>query len=346
MCFGALAAFLTNAAPSEAQAPTRTAWWNQAPFGLVVSPSAVRSDQLLVAEGAARPDATAAVLYSLGDGSQVDASPLSVSATMKLTLDTGSSVGTPAVMACPIIARAPWKSGGDQTGGPPAADCSNGRAVAGQLSADGASLVFALTPAQQSSAGVFNLALVPASQVPFQAVFDRPGNDSFAVTGPPVDSPAQGSYPASTSGGATGSSPPGTEGTAPSSGHLLAGQPAGRGGGDSGDGPIPPVVAPRAGAQTGGVPGGLPPSLSSSSTRSGGLMGGRRQQLLGVWLLVDAGLVLFLLGSEFEPPPRLLGSLGAYRSTEAADAKAAAGQELGGIGRFARPRTGPPARLS
>jgi hypothetical protein len=340
MFFGALAAFLVTASPSEAQAPMRTAWWNQAPLGLLVSPSTVQSDQLLVAEGAARPDATAAVLYSPAGGSQVDMSAQPVSATMKLAVDTGSSVGTPAVMACPIDAGVAWKDGGDQTGTPPAADCSNGRAVTGQLSADGGSLVFALTLAQQQkgAAGVFNMALVPASQVPFQTVFARPGSDSFTVTGPPVDRPAQGTYPAAVSGADSGSSAPGTgQATPPPLGYLPAGQPTGS--------PLAPSIAPSGAVQTGAVPGAPPPAAFASSIRSGGLMGGRRQQLLGVWLLIDAGLALLLFGSELEPPPRLLGALAARAPVEPSDDQRASGQERGGIGRFARPRTGPPARL-
>ncbi|HEX5268625.1 MAG TPA: hypothetical protein VFW24_17810, partial [Acidimicrobiales bacterium] len=183
---GALAALGAAAPPAAALTPARTAWWNEAPLGIVVSPSPVRPDQLMVAEGTAAPQAVAAVYYAVTPASGAG-TPSTISATLRMPLDTGSSVGTPAVAACPIQpAAAGWQKGGGQGGAPPAYDCSNGKAVTGQLSSDGGSLVFALTPAQEQagSAGVFDLELIPTAPTPFQAVFDPPGNSDFTVTPP------------------------------------------------------------------------------------------------------------------------------------------------------------------
>jgi len=72
-----------------------------------------------------------------------------------------------------------------------------------------------------------------------------------------------------------------------------------------------------------------------------GWLTGRRQRLLFVWVLTDLGLVLLLLAGQPVRRPRLLGSLG-RRQPQPED-----GPEpvIGGVGRFARPRTEPPARL-
>ena len=377
---GALAAFGAAASPAAALTPTRTAWWNEAPLGLVVSPSPVQPDQLMVAQGTARPEAVAAVYYSVAGSPDAGGALMSVSATLRLPLDTSSSVGTPAIEACPIQpSAAGWQKGGAQSGTPPADDCASGKGVPGQVSSDGASVVFTLTPAQQQagSPGVFDLELVPASQTPFQAVFNQPGADDFTMTPPPA--PPAGT--ASTPGG--GGAPASGGSSAPAGSGQGAGTTGGGGtsGGDtsgavtaspdfnSGDlGSAPALAAPSVPSTPSATTGGTGTSASGSTGTSGGvsrvaagalrptasggsgggLFGGRRTQLLGVWILVDTGLALFLFGSAVERAPRLLGSVaarrGALRAEAGADEVAAEG-EVRGVGRFARVRTEPARQL-
>lgn len=74
-----------------------------------------------------------------------------------------------------------------------------------------------------------------------------------------------------------------------------------------------------------------------------GWLTGRRQRLLAVWLLVDVGGLLFWYGAEPVRAPKLLGAVGAHRlepETVEPDIR-----PVRGIGRFARPRSGPPSRL-
>jgi hypothetical protein len=374
---GALAAFGAAAVPAAALTPTRTAWWNEAPLGLVVSPSPVQPNQLMVAEGTATPQAVAAVYYSAAGSQGTGGDVASLSATLRMPLDTGSSVGTPAVEACPIQpAAAGWKKGGDQTGAPPAYDCTNGKGVAGQLSSDGASLLFTLTPAQQQagSPGVFDLELIPASPTPFQTVFDQPGNGDFAVTAPSpptggTAAPGTGGAPASggasaPAGGGQGSGSPSGSDTSGGGSGFVASSPD-LGAGSLGSAPalsapaapsvsaVPGTSASGSTAGSGGAgrvaAGALRPTASNGSAGSGGgWLGGRRKQVFGVWLLVDAGLALFLFGSEMERAPRLLGSVAARRGAARVEPQTDEGGAVGevrGIGRFARVRTDPARRL-
>ena len=370
---GALAVLGASATPAAALTPNRTAWWNEAPLGLVVSPSPVQSDQLMVAEGTAAPEAVAAVYYSVA-GSQSGGDASSVSATLRMPLDPSSSVGTPAVEACPIQpAAAGWRKGGAQTGSPPAYDCTNGKGVGGQLSSDGASLLFTLTPDQQQtgSPGVFDLELIPASATPFQTVFNQPGNGDFTLTAPspaaggpsapgPAGAPAPGGSSAPAGGDQGSTAPSGSDTSGAGSGPAASSPDLGSG--DLGSAPAltapalpsassaPGTTGAASTATSGGASrvaaGALRPTASSGGP-AGGWLGGRRKQVFGVWLLVDVGLVLFLFGSELERAPRLLGSVAARRGAAPVPPQAdeGAGGEVRGIGRFARMRTEPARRL-
>jgi len=74
-----------------------------------------------------------------------------------------------------------------------------------------------------------------------------------------------------------------------------------------------------------------------------GWLTGRKQRLLAVWVLLDVGAVLLWYGSDTVRPPRLLGSLGARQASSADPLEEE--HTVGGIGRFARRRSGPPNRL-
>jgi hypothetical protein len=95
----------------------------------------------------------------------------------------------------------------------------------------------------------------------------------------------------------------------------------------------PPVPSPAPSATTHAMPAGP----------GQGWLTGRRQRLLAVWILVDVGGLLLWFGSEPVRAPKLLGSVGAHRA--APPPEDTEDQPIRGIGRFARPRRGPPSRL-
>ena len=89
-------------------------------------------------------------------------------------------------------------------------------------------------------------------------------------------------------------------------------------------------------------PGG--PAATAQPSRPGeGWLTGRRQRLLAVWILIDVGGALLWFGSEPVRAPKLLGSVGAHRPAPPPDDRRE--PPVRGIGRFARPRNGPPSRL-
>lgn len=359
---GALGAGVLVAQPVTATQPQRSAWWNEAPLGLVVSPAPVAANQLAVGQETGTTTAVAALLYPLTSTQVPD--PGSVAATLTVPYVSQSSVGTPAVDACPI-ARPSWGPGGDQRSSPPAFDCSGTKAVSGQLTSDSSAMVFKLGPAQlDQHAPGFDIALVPTGSIPFQAVFNIPGADGFVVQPPvtaPVSSSGAAGAPTATAGSGAGAATGGTAASAPPAGNPSPDLSSG----SSFSGEAAPTAPPGgaastpaagAGGQGTGRPGPAVASAPAAHLGTGssgpGLLHGRRLQLLGVWLLVDAGLVLYLFGSEQERAPRLLGSVAARRA-RAAPAEPAAGAatdeaaqgEVRGIGRFARARTAPPRRL-
>ncbi|HZT67223.1 MAG TPA: hypothetical protein VFA11_15645 [Acidimicrobiales bacterium] len=330
---------VATAGSAGAVTPARTAWWNEAPLGVLPLPGQVGADQLAVGQGAGGPTAVAAVLYTLSSTDSSD--PGQAGATMILPINSGSSVGTAAVVACPITSGEGWAAGGNQpAGSTPKYSCSPGTEVKG-VSPDGNSLVFALTPAQQvaGSPGTFNLALVPdpSSSSPFQTVVNSPSGDDFSVSNPPEAGaqPAP-TAPASPDQGTSAVAPPAE--TAPPVDTPFASEPVASAPPAL---PAPAAPTPTASAPTRAPAGGVVSAAPAVPASSPGFLTGRRQQLLGVWLMIDAGLALAFFGGSADRMPRLLGSLAARRGEHSP----AAGVEMGGIGRFARPRSGPPRRL-
>jgi hypothetical protein len=368
---GAGAAWLTSAAPAGAVTPIRTAWWNEAPLGLVLAPSGVGAGQLAVGQTTGSPAAVSALDYALPADTP---DPAASGATLTLDLDPSSSFGTAAVVACPIPpADAGWKAGGDQTGPPPVTGCAAGQAVTGQANPAGTSLTFALTAAQQDGThpGRFDLALVPdpSASAPFEAVFNQPTASDFTAAAPapaasssppstigsapaPTTAPAPGPAPGPTPSPAPSSSPAPAGGFAPSAGGSFSSFPsqAAPVSGPVASAPLPgsaPTSASSGPAATAasGQPGGVVATANPAATVGPSWLSGRRQRLLGVWLLVDAGLVLLLFGAGRERAPRLLGSVGAGRAEPEEGSGDGAEGEIRGVGRFARPRTAPPHRI-
>jgi hypothetical protein len=335
---GVLAALPTGV---HAQAPAKVGWWTAAnsingspltaPIGQVP-----QSDQLHVANGPSCSGTTASAPQASApcDPTGNPGGPSAMSA-MSYPISGGLPPGTPlgtvlgqltmkvgpapyngppaAVVACTILT--PWNSvnGGEWPNHP---SYRQGGCVPGQLSADGTTMTFTMVAALMNGDNL-DIGLVPAigNQSPFQIQFAPPDASSMALSSL---SPA--SFDNSGSGTVAPLSPAGNAYAPSISGGSVsippvAAQPV-----------VPPAstILPQASTGTrttsGGGTSGLAAALKPDSTR---------QRIMALLLLVGLGAALVgaLSGSRM----RLL--------------TAGAASPVGGIGRFARPRSTPPARL-
>jgi len=307
--------------------PDQQGWWSEAQPSPPVPPlpvNTVTGTNLQVGNDPSGPDAVAAVRYTVPgtvDGIPVD--PSTVPATLTLKVAPNTAVGTPTVVACPVLGSWQPAQGGDWAA-KPAYSCA--ASTPATLSTDGQTATFALTTVLQARAGVYDLALVPdpANQLPFQVQFLAPGGDSLtlgsgaaslsAVTEPPppldlgpgLDTGTVGPLPETT----PFVSAPLSEPVTPPPATAAARQPT-------------VALRPEAPALIGHI----------SSKRA------QRAVALGVLLAMVAAVWWF--GGQPVRSPRLLGPLGGRGGAATPGVYVRAG----GIGRFARPRAKPPTRL-
>ena len=327
----ALSPTLLVADTAAAQGPDQIGWWSeaqQAPSPLPVN--AVTGDNLMVGNDPSGPNAIAAVRFTVPsniDGAAVD--PSTVPATLTLHVAANSAVGTPAVAACIVVANWEPATAGSWDAKPNYSCSPN---AIGTLAGDTA--IFQLTPELQRSAGLYDLALAPApgKSDPFSVQFVPPGADSLALgagsspagtAAPPAETPATETLP----GVSTAPGPDlGTPGLLSAPALPLSPAPA-----------ATPAATPRATRTT---PGLFRPRLAKVSAK-------RAQRALALGLLGLVAAAVWWFGGGQARSPRLLGSLGESEAGGqlAADGGAPLYLPSGGIGRFARPRTGPPPRL-
>lgn len=360
-------------APSAAQAASGAAvqsgWWNEAAVGSVAAPSPGSSSQLQVSNGFSGPLAFAAVRISLPPGTD----PATM-VTLRLAVPSGSSVGTPAVSACPTTTS--WKPGPDQpASAAPGYSCRSGRQADGRVTTGAETWVF---PASWGSGATVSVALVPTpgTTTPFSISYTPPAGSSvsFAAGGgtaggpggvpsgatpSPGDSSTATSPPASTPSAATVTPPdasaavaappspadPGGAAQAPALGAIPEAGTSGPAGGSGANG-----------AGTLGTVGGAVAAPASAAPGGGGPAAGARAgrggRVLAFCLLVATGLALWFVSAQPDRAPRLLGSVGVRRPAPAGDGGLGATARhapvpppIRGIGRFARERTAPPNRL-
>ncbi|GAC1608480.1 MAG: hypothetical protein NVS3B26_05530 [Mycobacteriales bacterium] len=322
---GLLPLLLIGAAgTAQADAPTKTGWWNAASANGVSRPMPTTSaDDLHVGQGANGPTAYAAVAYPLlGQGVS--------GATLQLKVAASSAVGTLDVMACPTKNLA-WKAGGNQPyDARPTYDCAKG--IAGVPAADGSSVAFLLDAAQQVLGG-YSLAIVPAADAkPFDVDFVKP--DATSLT-PQVDS----GYTAPNSNAATPPykpppppaavkpPPAGVSGSAPLSAAVTPVAPA------------VPLQAPAVAAPVGPAPApavAAPPTAPVAVSRPALPISKRDRYAAGTGLALLVGFLVWAY-QQSTPEPRLLGGM-ARKAGPAALAVSAAPR---GIGRFSTSRTAP-----
>jgi hypothetical protein len=311
-------------------------WWRaQTPLGVgLLAPPTVQPGQLLVQGAPDGPLAVAAVRYSLPTGSR--------GATLTLRVADGGGPGA-VVLACPPAS--PWF--GQDAGaweGRPEADCSS--SVPGMPSDDGETWSFELDLLRTEDE--LDVVLVPGSVEgvevvgsTFSVTFERPAAEDLSVSG------AGDGFVAPDPGDLAEVQPsPGAPGVDPGQG---AGSFDASPGGFAAPAPAPPPVPAPAAGDTAAAPGS--PSTAGPSSRATGLgteapiVSAARTGARGLGFALLAATVGATLWSLSRPgaaaglPGGLAGlALAGRVPTEAEPVP-------GGLGRFTRPRSGPPPSL-
>jgi hypothetical protein len=317
-----------GAAGAATIGPDAQGWWSeaqQAPSPLPVD--TVTGPNLQVGGDPTGPNAVAAVRFIVpGTIDDLPVDPSSVPATLTLKVAPNTTIGTPAVVACPVLGT--WQPASAGTWSTkPAYNCD--RSAAGVLSADMSTMTFKFDPSLQARSGVYDVALIPAptNQAPFSVQFLPAGGDSLAL-----------------GSGASAATPGGALETPPSETPLppadtTATVPLG---GSSGFdvGPVLPLdETPAARPATRPTPPAASRLLPAPLRRA--VSTKQSQQAIALGMLGAIALSLWWFGGEQARAPRLLGSLGEGVHVDDPGLYV----RTGGIGRFARPRTRPPKRL-
>ncbi|HET7530241.1 MAG TPA: hypothetical protein VFJ98_04700 [Mycobacteriales bacterium] len=340
-----------------ADAPVQTAWFNAMSGGGQSAPSPTTP------AGGLRVSAMPAQVLAFGTVQYLF--PAGSGGTMELKV--AQSIGLPAInpsaqdttpvipiVACPT--KGAWKAGDDQPiDSAPDWDCSI-RQFVGAFSADGQTVTFLVDDGGQETPGVLSLAIVPVltnaapavgtplpvdTTNPFAIDFAKPEATSLAVTAPFGPPPDPGTDTDSTDDGAGtgGSTSGGGSGTDPGAGQPVPNVPLGNLPGADVQSPAdPPVVAPQSPVGTGV---GAPVAAAAPAKDTA------HNVALALLLLLGL-LVVGTSSGQLQRSPRLLG--GAARHADQAGAAAAA-VPVGaygaprGLGRFSKPRNGPPRPL-
>ena len=370
------------ASPAHAATGTtvQSAWWNEAAIGPLAIPTTTPSDQLQVSNGLAGPLSFAAVRITPASGT-----PATDTATLTLTIPSSGGFGTPVVSACvttsswkpganQTASAAPGYtckggfavsgsiSGSSESWTVPVSWSSDGSISLALVPTPGTTMPFSATYDQPTAASVHFVAPAPAGS---GTVVAEP---SPFVT-PPVPAggvsalPAQSAPPAA-SGSAVSAPPAG-----PSLGALSSGSSSGSG---------TPVGAPASAAPGGGSTPVSSPSrvprlvafillifvglalfgLAGQPDRAPRLVGPLGDRLLTrgrAGMPATAGAAVALAARDAAP----MGGGVRLRAHRQARMARTRGEQLSvavgpfeerlapvrGIGRFARPRVGPPRRI-
>ena len=320
----------TAPAVATATGPAAQGWWSEVQSSPPLAVNALADDNLHVGNDPTGPNAIAAVRYAVPgsiDGKSVDVS--TVAGVLTLSPAAGSTLGTPALVACP------WEPAmAGQWSKRPTFSCAT--SAAGTPTADDTAVRFSLTPAVQARPGVYDLAIVPApgNASPFAIAFQRAGAGSLALTGGRAIAPAApATEPAASS---TASTPEATTAAAAADPLPAAPLPS------TLPAPPEPVVSTSAAPADSGdravrsvARAGRRVAASGATTRHGHR--GQRAVALVTLALLGAGLWWF--GGVPSRPARGIGPLAGKDVAPAASFRAA-----GGVGRFTRPRHHPPGR--
>jgi len=316
---GVAAALLVALGPPAAgAAPDATGWWTRTNVGPLVPvevPTGVPEGGLYVAGDPDGRSGMSALRFSLAEGG--------LATTLSLPVE--SVAGVASVLVCRSGIGWTGEDGGSLDTAP--ADACDEGSVPGKVSDDGTTLTVDVSGLGEP--GVLDVVLVPADRAVFRLVLGPPGEDALATSASPV-APAPVPEGAATvpddAGGGTG------EATFDSG---FAAAPLDAVGGALPPGRLPALEPP---ALPDDVPlPQTPADLAPAPVAAPALVGGTdRVQVLFGLLFADVLLVWWwLLRREQRAPRSLLALAGAARAAAATEAP------VRGVGRFARPRSGP-----
>jgi hypothetical protein len=356
---GATAATWPGAAVADA--PVQTGWWNAMSGGGQAAPSPTTPEgglRAAVSPGEILAYGAVQYLFPPGSSGTLELKVAGSTAFPEVNPNAPSTDPAMPVAACPTTDT--WEAGDNQDfESAPAYDCSV-RSFIGSFSADGKTVTFLVDDGGQALPGSLSLAILPVTTndapaglgtelpaddtSPMVIDFAKPEADSLTVTAP-YSPPDDGATGGATSG--TGTTTTGTGGTGDTGSTGSGAAPPTVDVGDlppaSTDVPAdPPVVAPEAPVTATG-PG--TPVAAVAPTKD-------TAHNVALALLVLLGLLLLATNSgQLQRSPRLLG--GAARHADAAGTAAApvaaavpvAVYGTRGLGRFSKPRNGPPRPL-
>ena len=357
----------TLLSPASADPPTKVGWWTQGGGQGAPTPD-VNPGGMRVAVG---PQAGilsyGAVEYDVpADGTGTLELAITQSTPTPPQPPGGAVTLTPLgnVQACPTKGDA-WKAGDAQDiASAPAYDCSTYH-FAGAVSSDGKTMTFLIDGAADQSPGTMSLAIVPVQTTalytvgtdtgndttpPFFVDFDKPTASSLTLDTSSVTSPPPPAYtPPPASSGSTGGT---TSGTTTGGGALATGSTLPTTGSVSTDtttGQTPVVAGQQPQTQNYAQP--------VAATQSTGLSENRRDLLLVLLILILFGILYTQNATGAARLPRVLAGPRAADAAAAGAAAAAASAATiptalmpllpsRGLGRFAKPRTGPARPLT
>lgn len=317
------------ASPVSAIAPEAYGWWaiyQQAPGGSnLPTPPGVPENGIFVSGAPATQAGQTVGVTSIGAvrARIAEGSP----ARILLSVANGYSGANAVLLACPTTSGwDPFLNGRWEAR--PKYDCVRG--VQGTVSPTGDTVTFDMAGTAQKEPGLLDVAIVPGG--PVRIAFERPGPSSIQ---PAFEMP----FGDETSGDTTASSDSsGADDTsfAPSDGGFseiplggaLTELPAFGPDSGAGRGPLSPSgQAPVARGVPQALPGafGLPSAVVPDE---------RGERILALLLLLAIGAGLWWVGGQQNRPPRRLGSMGG-----AVPVLADVPARMGGVGRFARPRS-------
>jgi hypothetical protein len=303
--------------PAAAAGLSGAGWWWKAQTGAATlpAPPTVPPGGLMVAADPSGPTAIAALQFDLEPNEGVPVLTLALASGGNVNADAAIIVACPSTTAWTSSYVGTWDSRPD-------AECA--RAVTGTRSADGSAYTFALSPFL--AAGKVNVVLQPGAGPVFQLTFNAP-SDAALKTSPvaPASTPSSApelsaepetfDAPAIDFGGTPLEFSPSAPAFVPDEQALdvATGAPA----------------RPIAGNRTGVVAASKPP----------------RGSALALLLLLAVGGAAWAFSNMPTPAVRALGPMTHSDTAEDTGRAAAGPAAVGGLGRFARPRHGPPPRL-